>query len=315
MGQLFALISALGYGLNDVFVALGMKRGKATSSQALIINLMAGVIVLLAVSLWIYCTSGFPPLHWLGIVYFIASGISAPFLGRICGISAIQHIGPSRSSTLRLTDTFFTMFIAVTFLNDSLDWRSALGIILLALGVIMVIQENRKREAEAPVAATEEDSEEKSLKGFMAVLKTINPGIFLGLASAFFFALGGIFRQLGVQYIPSPLLGTTLSTCVAFLTNGLTAYLNGELQGSWDLTPLSALYFALAGLASTAGMLAFFGSLTAGTSISITAALKNLSPLVTMFLSWIFLRQFERITLRLILCLFIVMAGAYLIVS
>lgn len=315
MANLFALLSAVGYGLHDLFVALGMRRGQATSSQALVINLLAGVLLLLIASSWIYWTAGYPPLNALGIIYFMASGVSAPFFGRIFSISAIQRIGATRSSTLRLSDTFFTMFIAVLFLKDPLSLRSALGIILLALGVILIINEKKTDPETAPVAATTDREKKNAPWEFMGVLKNINPGFFFGLASAFFFALGGIFRELGVEQVPSAILGATVSTGVAFLTNGVTAYLSGELRRPWDFPPISAMFFALAGISSTVGMLAFFLALTAGASISITSALKNLSPLVTLFLSWIFLRRFERITGRLVLSLFIVMAGAYLIVS
>jgi uncharacterized membrane protein len=47
-------------------------------------------------------------------------------------------------------------------------------------------------------------------------------------------------------------------------------------------TPCRSLIFALGGFGNTTGMLMFFLALSAGGSVSVTAALKNTSPLFTL---------------------------------
>ena len=132
--------------------------------------------------------------------------------------------------------------------------------------------------------------------------------------SAIFFALGGVFRQMSMTYVPSALLGTLVGTFVALITNSVYIYISAQPENGWSFTRGEITFFALGGLANSIAILFFFSALVSGTSISITAALKNTSPLFTLFLSWVFLRKAERFTLKLVCSIVVVILGAFIIV-
>lgn len=325
MPILLALISAAGYGLGDFCFHLGMKSGRASSSQILIINLLTGNILLFIFVVFMFITQGIPALNWQGILYFAAAGVSAPFLGRILTILAIKEIGATRASTLRVSDTFFTMIIAVIFLGDYLSLLSIVGAIILFIGIgIMINDLNKDNSAEKPQLTSNVDpfpadsSSQPSTKRLLLFLKNIdliNYGSFLALLSAFSFALGSIFRQIALQYIPVVILGTFIQTFVALVTNGITAYSSGQLGDGWNIKGKELLIQILGGVGGTIGLLGFFFSLSHGGSVSMAAALKNTSPVFTLVFSWWFLRKTESYTIRLILSLLLVIIGAVFVVN
>lgn len=325
MPYLFALFSAAGYGINDLCIHIGMRSGRATSAQALVINLLSGNLLLAVAGAAVYFTAGFPPLDWAGMLYFIAAGLSAPFLGRIFSFSSIKRIGATRTTTLRVSDTFFTMAMAFMLLKNVIPFRSVVGAVFLVAGVVMLINETSRTPmpAEGTTSTTAEEAATVEDTGTVhsllagvthGILGTINTGTLFALTSAFFFALAGIFRQMALDSIPSALLGTIVGSFVALLTNTAMTYLSGQLGSSWNITRRDAVFFALGGGGNTVGMLMFFLALAGGGSVSMTAALKNTSPLFTLFLSWLFLRKMERFTANLVASVLLVIAGASLMV-
>lgn len=319
MPYLLAFLSAAGYGLNSFCVQMGMRSGRATSAQALIVGLLTGNIVLGIVTLLYYYTSGLPQLNWYGMLFFIASGLTAPFLGRIFNIQAIRRIGSTRTATFRVSDTFFTMLLATVLLHDVVTWNSLLGAVLLVTGVVILIKERNREELKKPgtwqgETAAAQDMPGKLPQGLIGKLvDSRHIGAVFALTSAFLMAVGGIFRNMGINEVPSAILGAMVASFVALISNFALTYFSGQLGKGWEMPRRAAFFFGLGGLGSAAGMLMFFLALEAGGSVSMVAALKNTSPLITLALSWIYLRRVERFTPKLYLSILLVLCGACLI--
>jgi len=135
-------------------------------------------------------------------------------------------------------------------------------------------------------------------------------GVLLGLASGLFFASANLFRQAGVDAIPSALLGSAIGTAAALLVTGLAVVRARQVRTCLQMSRHDALHFAASGLTSSIGMLAIFWALDNGSTVAVATAIKNISPLFTFVLAAIFLSQFERITARLGLLIALVVAGA-----
>ena len=299
MSYLFAILCAAGYGFNDFCVYLGSRSGRATSSQALVINLFSGNILLVIVASVLYLTQGMPHIDWPGMLSFIAAGIAGPFLGRIFSITAIRNIGATRTTSLRVSETFFSMFLAVALLRNIIPIRSLAGAIILILGIIILINETNKG-SQRPKAARR--------------LSALTIGSLFALIASLFFAIAGIFRLTGSSYSPSAISGTLVGSMVALVTNAAFAYFSRQLGSHWTATRREVLFYSLGGLGNSTAMLMFFLALIAGGHVALVTALKNISPLFTLFFSWIFLRKVERFTVMLVVSILIVIFGAFLIV-
>ncbi len=321
MGYLFAVFSAMAYGINDILIHMGTKEGRANTTQALTVNLIAGNLLLLLTTLVAWLSGSLPPINAMGLLFFVAAGISAPLFGRVFSFSAIKHIGATRTTSLRVSETLFTMLLAVVFLRDSLSLLAFTGAVILMGGVVIIIQESSQlgqasNTASRETAATAESKSPAAISSqgyFQHRIGLLNVGTLLALGAGFAFALGGVFRQVAIAYIPSALLGSAIGTFVALVVNMLNTWRGGHFR-NWNLTRREIGFYALGGIANTSGMLFFFYALLAGSSVSITAALKNTSPLFTLFLSLLILRKSEAIQRRLVASVFMVVIGAWMIV-
>ena len=83
------------------------------------------------------------------------------------------------------------------------------------------------------------------------------------LLAALFAALTAIFAKIGVEAIDSD-LATFLRTLVVAAALGLLVSATGKLQGWSEVTPRTALFLVLSGLATGASWLCYFRALQLG---------------------------------------------------
>lgn len=319
MPYVFAVFSALGIGLNDLCIQMGMRSGRATGSQALIINLISGNIFLLGIMAIVFFKSGFPEINAKGVIFFLASGISSPFLARLFCYSSIKKIGATRTAALRVSDTFFTMIIAYFVFSDVITLRSLLGAIVLVAGIAILIHEmnNKSEHSEIACTDTRDKLNQPVTKGNLFKRFTASElyfGSFLGITSGLFFGFGGVFRELGIEQIPSAILGSSLSTMIGLFTNGIFLYLTGQVGSGWNVSLRSAGFFALGGIGNSFGVFTFFLALSGGAAVSMVTALKNTAPVFTLFLTWFALRKIEKFTLKLAGAIVMVVIGSTIII-
>lgn len=319
MAYVFAVLSAFGMGLNDLCIQMGMRAGRATSSQALIINLISGNIFLLVLAAIEFSRTGFPSINHSGLVFFIASGISAPFLARLLCYSSIERIGATRAASLRVSDTFFTMLIAFFAFSDVIMLRSFFGSIILVTGIAILIYEMDNKRGDSEIACTTTADKVNRLETKENIFKRFSAsglyfGSFLAITSGLLFAFGGIFRELGINQIPSAILGSLISSMIGLLANGIYLYIKGEMGSSWNVSLRSTVYFAIGGIGNSFGILAFFLALTGGATVSVATALKNTSPVFTLGLTWLALRKIERITVKLVGAIVMIIIGSTIII-
>ncbi len=320
MGYIFALLSGLMYGASDFFIHMGSSGGKANTTQALFVNLVAGNVLLWGAVGISWFAFGLPSFHPAGVLFFIAAGISTPLFARYFIFAAIQRIGASRTASLKVSEALFTMLLAMVLLGNHLSVLSFAGASLLMTGIIVIIQESSQFRHE-PIKGIRESATARetaipfpiSPTGMASWADLASMGSLFALAAGLAAAFGGIFRQMAVQFTPSALWGSAIGTLVALLVTIFSAHRGGHLR-NWPLTSRETWFYSLGGIASSAGMLSFFYALLAGSSVSVTAALKNISPLFTLLLSLVALGAAEGINRRLVGSILLVVVGAWLIV-
>lgn len=125
---------------------------------------------------------------------------------------------------------------------------------------------------------------------------------YYALLSAFFAALTAVFAKVGVREINSDLATAVRSTVVLLLTWGIVLFGShaGEIK---DIPRHAWLFLILSGAATGLSWLFYFKALQTG-DVSRVAPIDKLSVVITICLSFLFLR--EPVSLR-------VVAGALLI--
>jgi drug/metabolite transporter (DMT)-like permease len=307
---IFGILSAAGFGASVFLIQVGLRSGRVTPVQGMFVNLVAGNVLLLT-ALAIALTGGPMVLHWQGIMYFVAAGISAPLLGRVTIFYAIRHVGSTRAASLAISESLFAGPLAFLFLGQHISWLSGVGIVVIVVGTVLFISETRQTLSTDDGLELVEDGTTAPEPTGQDVGRRVGVGVIMALLSGFFFAVAGIFRQYGVDSIPSALLGTAIGTFVALLVSTVGLSRRPMVMVSAFRVPRrDLLCFIGSGSLSSVAMLCFFWALDANGTVAISTALKNTSSIFTFFFALIFLARKERVSVRLGVLVVTVALGA-----
>lgn len=129
---------------------------------------------------------------------------------------------------------------------------------------------------------------------------------YYAVLSAFFAALTAIFAKVGVRDINSDLATAIRTTVILFITWGIVIF--GSHLGDLRAVPRhSWLFLVLSGVATGLSWLFYFRALQSG-DVSRVAPIDKLSVVITIFLSFLFLK--EEVSLRVFLGALLITGGS-----
>ncbi|MPZ53813.1 MAG: EamA family transporter, partial [Acidimicrobiia bacterium] len=140
-GILFTLLSAASFGANNVVVRrglLGMSAGQGLYITVLLGIPLFGLAALLSGQLF-----RLGDLTWFGGGLLAVAGVVHFVAGRYCTFRAVGAIGANRTMPLQALSGFYSVIIAVIFLDEHLSMIIAIGIVLAMLGPGLIAQGSR----------------------------------------------------------------------------------------------------------------------------------------------------------------------------
>jgi drug/metabolite transporter (DMT)-like permease len=246
-------------------------------------SLMQAVIHLIifgALALW---ASSRPAIDNQGAWWFLASGALDPGLGVICYFAAFARIGVARAATVLGTSPLFSAVAAMILVGERPNAWVWVGTLAIVVGVGALAYEPKGRVQN-------------------------KMGYLFATLAALCFALAHAFRKVGIEFIPSSVTGMAIGNVgavialilvVPLLPAGSRLTLNSKGLAYYFVHTLGialALYLLLEGLR--------LGSVT------VVVPLVHTFPLLVILLAWIFLREKEQITARLLLGAVLIVVGA-----
>ncbi|MFQ5913081.1 MAG: DMT family transporter [Nitrospinota bacterium] len=267
MTLLWAVLCGFLFGLGDIITRLGVRTatpytGAFTNSIAMSVSL--GIFVLArgvgSANLW-------PAVGW-----FALAGAAGLAPGRLLYYMSVQRIGVSRASVLNSLTPFIGILMAVGFLGERPTWLILLGTVFIVGGIIGLVTDRQASRIPLTIAL-------------------------YGITPTFFFSLIPIFMRLGMQSLPDPILGTSVSFLAAIL-----ALLAGQFllprKSRWAADRRAIWIFLLAGICLGSAFITFYKALTIGT-VSFVMPLVYTSPLFAILISRLLLQKLEQVTWRL----------------
>ncbi|MCZ7664251.1 MAG: EamA family transporter [Thermoleophilia bacterium] len=300
LGIGFAVLSAFGFGVGQVLTQLGFRSGTITALQALFLNLAAACAGL-ALALALGWGLSPLPLRWSGVAVFALAGMMAPLAGRSINFLAIERIGATRTASLGMSESLFAGVIAYVALDQTVSPITGAGMVILIAGTVLFVNEIGRTLGQALPRFDRREP-----------LTRIGAGTALALTSGLFYAAAGVLRQVGMNLLPSALLGATVGSLVALVVTAVNLVRRRQAQGLRRLQGKVVLCLAGSGIAASTGMVAFFLALQFDATVAVATALKNTMPLFTFLLAGVVLARWERISFRLGLLVGLVVAGGVL---
>lgn len=312
MGIVLALVSALAFSSNYIFIQTGMKRSKKDNGEFL--SLVTMVILISAIELLRITSNGGPRMQLTveSFVYFAFAGFLTAFVGRILLFAGIRRIGSSRAAALKNTAPVFTVLIAVLLLGERISFWGGVGMAVIFFALFLQARHDFRLsnfpQREETEHANPHDSGQKMLQ------RTLRNGLLLSFSAALFFGLGQISRKQGMVHFDDPILGSLIGSSVALVLFLLMKSVNGSLKETirYNLRHFN-IHFVAAGMLTGIAQISFFAALLY-TNVSYTSVVAAMEPIITVFLVKLFLRREEKVTLRLGATALTIFLGTFIII-
>ncbi len=295
-GELWALAAGAGFGLFQSFnrqAVRGMDVYVATFIQLAVSALVLAVIAILTADLSPLLTA---PLT--AYLYFIAGGFFHFLIGWTFLNASQKRIGAARTSPLIGTTPLFATLLAIFTLGEFPTPLELIGIAVIVVGAYLISSEDHD--------ASIENRKPRSLA---VILKTS----WLGLSAALCWAISPIFIRLGLNDLPSPLLGVTIGVSASALAYGFVLLWQ---RGRWMGAPITGeawIYKLIAGV--LVGLSTWMRWVALDLApVAVVLALSMISaPIVILLSPVISGKQLERITYILLGGTGLILAGALLL--
>lgn len=280
MGEVFALVNAIGWSAGMVFARRGQQRGETGILGGLYCSILVNTVINLAIFLVMLPAMKLPAVTAKGLLYLFLGGVFNSLIGRGMLFYIVSLLGASRAGVIKASTPMFALLCGIVLLHETIAPVKWIGIAAVLFGVLLIALEGSRKSSEG--------WGKSSLKG-----------VLVGLLGSLFLAMGNMFRKLGVSAIPQSAFGAFIGSISAFLV--LTVYF---LLSDPNMVPRTLRRvdrdYALSGLSTSIALNFLFASLKL-IPLSIANSLTAVEPLSTLVLSRIFLGKQEKLTVPLVL--------------
>ena len=288
IGIVLALFSAAVSGLAVVLVGRHSRESNAFNVSLLISFIGLVIIWPLAAVL-----TDFAEANLEGILLFAVGGILTPGLVRLFYYSGLKNLGPSVNSSIFSVYPLYSSLLAVFFLSEFLTLENWIGVGAVAVGVIFV----------------EMSSREKNGGNNHTVLKNwffpILGGLTLG-ASA-------ILRKTALNLFNAPVLGIAVAYSFSFIPYVVIFAFHKPTRSSLSLRRDLRLFW-LAGVGQAIAWLLSFYALSLE-AVSVVTPLLSIEPLFVAVFAFLYLREQEHLSLKLVASILVTVLGVVLVTT
>lgn len=283
MAEYFSLQAALCFATSHILIRRGLETSNSITASLISLGLTA-LTTWIMVPFLVPVSSFWTPALW----YFITAGIFAPGLGRILNYMGIERVGVARAVPIANSSPMFASLLAVFALGESWTLQNFLGTCLVIAGLVILSQTRTEK------------TEWRRVDLVYPVL------------SALSFGISSVLRKLGLTMVNLPVMAAAVAASTALLF----VIIMLQAQGGSKVLKLSRPslgWFFIGGLTNTGATLSVFYALSLG-EVVVVEPLAASNPVLSLILSAIFLKDLEKITLRVVLGALCTVVGTILVV-
>ncbi len=281
--EIFALGNAFLFALHNVLTKKGLRY--SNPATALIISLALNMVILWSAS-FLYVPLGY--LSNPGIIIFVLVGLFQPCLTRFLTYKGIETLGVAITDPIRATTPMFSAFFAILFLDERMTLPIFSATLLIILGITLLSHRGGSTQKIR----------------FLYILYPI-------LAS-FLGGFSQVLRKFGLGAVPHPFLAAAVTSSSSLVVSILTLWVSGKIKKTLVLNKDCLLFYLPAGLAVSMAMVSVYYALFLG-KVTVVIPISSTGPLFALTLSAIFLRDVERVTLKIVIGACLIIAGVLLI--
>ena len=282
--EFFALGSSFLFALHNLFTKKALRY--SNPATAVISSLLINIVFLWSVSII------FLPLSSLAssaLLIFVAVGFFQPGLTRLLTYKGIDALGVAITDPIRATTPLFSAAMAIIFLGERITLPIIIATFMIIAGITL-------------------------LSWRQGSMKLTGSAVFLWypiIASALAGATQ-VARKFGLASVPHPFLAAAVTATSSFVVSVLTMWYVEKTQETWKMNRQCFWWFLAAGVTVSLSMVCIYYALDRG-KVSVVIPVSSTGPFFSLILTAIFLRDVERVTLRIVTSAAMIVSGVLLI--
>jgi DME family drug/metabolite transporter len=286
LGSTLALLSAAASAF--AVVVVGKHSRKSNAFNVSLIISCVGITVLwpLAVLLTDITTANLE-----GLALFAIGGVLAPGLVRLFYYGGLKKLGAPVNSSLFSVYPLYSALLAVLLLSEILSWENWGGIFCIILGGFFV-----------EMSSHEINGTRKSAR--KSLLFPIVGGVTLGVSA--------IIRKAALNFFDAPVLGIAIGYTFSLLTYALILAFSASTRKELSLKQDFRFYWK-AGIGQALSWILTFYALSYE-QVSIVTPILAVEPLFVAFFAYLYLRELERVSLKLVASTILIVLGVALVI-
>jgi uncharacterized membrane protein len=283
-GEFFALANAFLFALHNLLTKKGLRY--SNPATAVITSLLINVVFLWGVSLL------FVPLSSLtsaAILIFVVVGFFQPGLTRLLTYKGIDALGVAITDPIRATTPLFSAMMAIIFLGETITPAIIAATLMIMAGITLL-----------------------SWRG--GSLKLVGSAVYLWypIAASALAGASQVVRKFGLAAVPHPFLAAAVTASSSFVVSILTLWYVEKSRETWKMNRRCFGWFLAAGVTVSLGMACIYYALDLG-KVSVVIPISSTGPFFSLILTALFLRDVERVTLRIVLSAALIIGGVLLL--
>ncbi|MFQ5711134.1 MAG: DMT family transporter [Candidatus Geothermarchaeales archaeon] len=284
---MLAISAAIVWGLSVIFVRRGLVKSNFISA-AFIVTIIGNIVF------W-SLTLLFVPLNLInpvGILLFALAGMLAPGLARLSYFLGMERLGASINASVHATYPMFGSAAAIIILHERLTSGTLLGTLCVVCGAMLVAKSVYSNNAKSG--------------------GSVKTGLAFSLFASTVYGLSFAVRKMGLNIYDEPIIGVALGYAMALTIYTLMAATSSNMRNIVSVNWHTFRLFWKAGVCLCIGWIMAFYAVMYGDVVVVNPMLDT-QPLFIFLFAYLYLKELERITSKLILGTIIIVIGVALI--
>ena len=287
IGIVLALLSAAASGFSVVLVSKHNMKSSAFN-MSLLISLV-GLVILWPLAIIL---TDFAAADLLGIALFAVGGMLTPGLVRLLYYNGLKKLGTSVNSSIFSVYPLYSSLLAVLFLSEILTIENWIGIFSVILGVVFVEMNFREKNG-----------------GHSSLSK----GLVFPLLGGLTLGASTLLRKSALNLYNAPVLGIAVAYTFSFLPYAVVLAFHKQTREELSLKQDLRLFW-VAGVGQAVSWILSFYALSLD-KVSIIAPLLSVEPLFVVLLAYLYLRELEHVSSKLVASVVLTVFGVILVTT
>jgi drug/metabolite transporter (DMT)-like permease len=282
--EFFALANAFCFALHNLLTKKALRY--SNPATAVISSLLINIVFL-----WVL-TLLFVPLASVSgaaILIFVVVGFFQPGLTRLLTYKGIDTLGVALTDPIRATTPLFSAMMAIIFLGEEITPSIVAATFMIIVGITLL-----------------------SWRGGSMKLTGSALYLWYPIAASALAGASQVVRKFGLAAVPHPFLAAAVTASSSLIVSLLTMWYVEKTQETWKMNRDCFGWFLAAGITVSSAMICIYFALDLG-KVSVVIPISSTGPFFSLILTAIFLRDVERVTLRIVMSAAMIVGGVMML--